>query len=153
MSYKSYRSYTLRFRGERSKLILGENRPGAFAFLPHDRGPILGCRIEADKGHRFVLRRSRDIDVMQLEELMIDYPADAHGVLGCAAVAEFSNDTPVADQFIQQRILELGVTSIRGSWGLRAHRDSEERKSDEQGKTLHDRDNDRLSSFARCQKR
>jgi len=84
---------------------------------------------------------------------MIDYPADAHGVFGSPAVAEFSNDTPVADQFIEQRILELGVTSIRGSWGLRAHRDSEERKSEEQQKTLHGRDNDRLSSFARCQKR
>ena len=93
--------------------------------------------IEPDKGHRFVLRRGRDIEVMQLEELMIEHPADAHGIFGSAAVAEFSNDTPVADQFIQQRILELGVTSIRGSWGLRAHRDSEERKSDEQGKTLH----------------
>jgi hypothetical protein len=74
---------------------------------------------------------------MQLEELMIEHPADAHGIFGSAAVAEFSNDTPVADQFIQQRILEPGVTSIRGSWGLRAHRDSEERKSDEQGKTHH----------------
>jgi hypothetical protein len=68
---------------------------------------------------------------------MIEHPADAHGIFGSAAVAEFSNDTPVANQFIQQRILELGVTSIRGSWGLCAHRDSEERKSDEQGKTLH----------------
>jgi hypothetical protein len=74
---------------------------------------------------------------MQLEELMIEHPADAHGVLGSAAVAEFSNDTPVADHFIEQRILELDVTSIRGSWGLRAHRDSEERESNEQGKTLH----------------
>ena len=93
--------------------------------------------IEPDKSHPFVLGRGRDIEVVQFEELMIEHPADAHGVLGSATVAKFSNDTPVADQFIQQRILELGVTSIRGSWGLRAHRDSEERKSDEQGKTLH----------------
>src|SRR5438034_8138536 len=36
----------LGFRCERSERILGEKRPRAFAFLPHDRGPILGCRIE-----------------------------------------------------------------------------------------------------------
>src|SRR5882724_11496187 len=193
------------FQCERSELILGEKRPRAFAFLPHDRGPILGCRIEGvgihelsvrviegeidgeggfvecavtdyfrgapakdiepmqdvarhfviepDKSHRFVLRRGRDIEVMQLEKLMIEHPADAHGVFGGAAVAKFSNNTPVADQFIQQRILELDVTSVRGSWGLRAHRDSEEREGNEQGKMLHNRDNDRLSSFARCHKR
>jgi len=81
---------------------------------------------------------------------MIEHPPDAHRVLGGAAVAEFSNNTPMADQFIQQRILELDVTSVRGGWGLRAHRDSEERENDEQPKTLHGLDNDRLSSFARC---
>src|SRR4029077_20783720 len=58
--------------------------------------------IEPDQGHRFVLWRGRDIEVMQLEELMIEHPADTHGVLGRAAVAEFSNDTPVANQLIQQ---------------------------------------------------
>src|SRR5207248_4098728 len=111
----------LRFRCERRELILGEKRPRAFAFLSHDRGPVLGCRIEGvdvhelairviegeidgvgsfvegtvtdyfrgaatkeiepmqsvarhfviepDKCHCFVLRRGRDIKVMQLEEL------------------------------------------------------------------------------------
>ena len=186
---QEYGRNTSWFRCERSELILGEQRPRAFAFLPHDRGPILGCRIEGvdihelavgviegeidgvggfvegavteysrgapakdiepmqnvarhfviepDKGHRFVLGRGRDVEIMQLEELMVEHPADAHRVLGGAAVAEFSNNTPVADQFIQQRILELDVASVRGSWGLRAHRDSEEREGDEQGKTLH----------------
>ena len=48
-SNKSYRAisgspYGLDARG--TEFILGEERPGAFAFLPHDRGPILGCRIE-----------------------------------------------------------------------------------------------------------
>src|SRR5437868_15106238 len=87
--------------------------------------------IEPDKGHRFVLRRSRDIEIMQLEELMIEHPANAHGVLGSAAVAEFSNDTPVADHFIEQRIFELDVTSIRGTWRLRAPRNRVERRSEE----------------------
>jgi len=90
---------------------------------------------------------------MQLEEAMPEHPADAHGGSGVAAVPTLSNNPPIADQFIQQRILDLDVASIRGSWGLRAHRDNEEQEGDEQGKTLHDRDNDRLSSFARCHKR
>src|SRR6266536_3578408 len=46
----------LRFRCERSELILGEKRPRAFAFLPHDRGPILGCRIEGVGIHELAVR-------------------------------------------------------------------------------------------------
>src|SRR5882757_475586 len=55
-SYRAIRGSRLWFRCERSELILGENRPGAFAFLPHDGGPVLGCRIEGVGIHELAVR-------------------------------------------------------------------------------------------------
>jgi hypothetical protein len=112
-----------------------------------------GFMIETDKGHGFVLRRGGDINVVQLEELMIHYPADPNGILGGTAVAEFSDNVPIAYQLIEKRIFEFGLASIDGSGRLCAYRYRRQRKGCEHRKTLHKPDNDRVSSFARCQKR
>ncbi len=70
--------------------------------------------IEADEGHGFVLWRRGDIKVVQLEELMIEHPADPDGVLGGVAIAEFSHHAPVADELIKERILEFGLPAVGG---------------------------------------
>src|SRR5438270_3925858 len=70
-------SIASRLRREGSKLILGEKRPRAFAFLSHDRGPILGCRIEGVDIHELAAVRGikGEIEGMSgfIESAVTDY--------------------------------------------------------------------------------
>src|SRR5207248_3158047 len=109
--------------------------------------------IEAYESQCLVLRRRRDIHVMELEKLMIQHPTDAHRVLRSVPVAEFPDNVPNADKIIEERVGEGSVAPVGGSRALRAHRGSKKRDGQEQGKTSHKRDVDRVSSFARCRKR
>ncbi len=42
-----------------------------------------------------------DVEIVQLEELMVEHPADPDGVLGGATIAELSDNVPVTDEFIE----------------------------------------------------
>src|SRR6266568_510619 len=74
----------LRFRCERSERILGEKRPRAFAFLPHDRGPILGCRIEG-------------VDIHELDVGVIEGEIDRVGGFVEGAETYYCRGAPTKD--------------------------------------------------------
>jgi hypothetical protein len=74
-------------------------------------------RVVSDEDHRFVFRWRRNVTIVQFDELVVEHPLGVQRVLCNAAAAEFSLDTPIANEIIKQGVLKLGTFGAQNYGG------------------------------------